>query len=97
MPADVEVIAVPHGAESENEETGLDGSEDDASAASETEEWGGVATGANLEGKKNNRPPTAQELREIKDASDIFQSSSFKLQVRKLNAIDSFCLIYYTD
>ena len=30
---------------------------------------------------KLNRPPTGQELRAIQEAADLFQSSSFKLQV----------------
>ena len=32
-------------------------------------------------GKKGRKPPTGEELRAIKDAADLFQSSSFKLQV----------------
>ena len=51
-------------------------------------EWGGV-TGNNEismvedshSGTKPNKPPTGEELRTIKDASDLFKSSSFKLQV----------------
>ncbi|KXN85109.1 U3 small nucleolar RNA-associated protein 22 [Leucoagaricus sp. SymC.cos] len=33
---------------------------------------------------KPNKPPTGEELRVIKDAADLFRSSSFKLQVRAL-------------
>lgn len=32
-------------------------------------------------GKKIHKPPTGEELREIKDATDLFRSNSFKLQV----------------
>lgn len=32
-------------------------------------------------GTKPKKPPTGEELRAIKDATDLFRSSSFKLQV----------------
>ncbi|KAI5119545.1 hypothetical protein M0805_008531 [Coniferiporia weirii] len=61
----------------------------------EEEEWGGigeshkaVVNGAGKEehhGDRNaNRPPTRDELRAIKEASELFQSSSFKLQIDAL-------------
>jgi U3 small nucleolar RNA-associated protein 22 len=36
-------------------------------------------------GKKSRKPPTGEELRTIKDATDLFRSSSFKLQVGPCN------------
>jgi U3 small nucleolar RNA-associated protein 22 len=53
----------------------------------EEEEWGGVNEEMDVdthEHGKPKRPPTGEELREMKDASELFQSSSFKLQVREL-------------
>jgi U3 small nucleolar RNA-associated protein 22 len=35
--------------------------------------------------KKERKPPTGEELRAIKDATDLFRSSSFKLQVSLWN------------
>lgn len=61
----------------------------------EEEEWGGVS-GANgtvqdaedekHTGTKPKKPPTGEELRNIKDATDLYRSSSFKLQVRTLSS-----------
>lgn len=52
-------------------------------------EWGGISfplvdqTDAEVHGSatKPQKPPTGEELRVIKDATDLFRSSSFKLQV----------------
>ena len=53
------------------------------------EEWGGI-DGEKINapereghepGTKPKKPPTGEELRAIKDATDLFRSSSFKLQV----------------
>lgn len=73
--------------------TGDDMVVDEASSTgSEEEEWGGIddqqtegvsaykSAHAQPTGK-HSRPPTGQEIRAIKDAADLFQSSSFKLQV----------------
>lgn len=54
------------------------------------EEWGGISNppveggGSESRIKTSKKPPTAEELRAIKDASDLFKSSSFKLQVSVL-------------
>ena len=58
------------------------------------EEWFGLANGHDLDvpsvntadgetrsGTKLKKPPTGEELRAIKDATDLYRSSSFKLQV----------------
>jgi len=51
------------------------------------EQWGGIdgveskPAFEDLTAKKSIKPPTGEELRAIKDASDLFKSSSFKLQV----------------
>lgn len=93
-----------------------EGSEDsgEMSAMEEGEdgEWGGISgskdTGSvddSHSGTKPKKPPTGEELRTIKDASDLFKSSSFKLQVctlvfTTLSVIDTsirltlFCLTY---
>ncbi|KAF8908204.1 Nrap protein [Gymnopilus junonius] len=58
--------------------------------AEDGEEWGGVegATAPLPAGQqpphKSTKPPTGEELRAIKDASDLFKSSSFKLQIDAL-------------
>jgi U3 small nucleolar RNA-associated protein 22 len=49
------------------------------------EEWGGVKeeTGRKpAKGKVSHGPPTGEELRDIRDATDLYRSGSFKLQVR---------------
>lgn len=75
---------------SENEDMGVDESpheEPDAGGSDEEEEWEGLGTTPSIlqnhgEGSgKPNKPPTGEELRVIKDAADLFRSSSFKLQV----------------
>ena len=69
-----------------NEEQGS-GSEDEAA---DDEEWGGVAgepAATSAPGPSNNshgkpiKPPTAEEMRAIREATDLYRSSSFKLQV----------------
>ncbi|KAG6855530.1 hypothetical protein H0H87_001513 [Tephrocybe sp. NHM501043] len=54
-------------------------------------EWEGLdeTSGANAQdghepGTKPKKPPTGEELRAIKDATDLFRSSSFKLQIDAL-------------
>ena len=69
--------------EDEDMHTGEEGEEDQ-------EEWGGLeaagndSEGGTHPGKKPKKPPTGEELRNIKDASELYRSSSFKLQVRQL-------------
>ncbi|KDR70120.1 hypothetical protein GALMADRAFT_254950 [Galerina marginata CBS 339.88] len=52
------------------------------------EEWGGIGKADRPQeqhtGKGSNKPPTGEELRAIKDASDLFKSNSFKLQIDAL-------------
>jgi U3 small nucleolar RNA-associated protein 22 len=61
--------------------------DDDEDSASGEDEWGGISplpvhqTGAEVHATKPQKPPTGEELRIIKDATDLFRSSSFKLQV----------------
>ena len=67
-----------------------EGSEDGDQVGSEDEEWAGLDnTGDAVNGEKNSsrggkpkKPPTGEELRNIKDASELYRSNSFKLQVR---------------
>lgn len=49
-----------------------------------SKESNGTVLGDSHGGTKLKKPPTGEELRTIKDASDLFKSSSFKLQVRVL-------------
>ncbi|KAJ7721723.1 Nrap protein [Mycena maculata] len=65
---------------------GLELEEDD-------EKWGGiapiqdqttVAAESTIPGTKPKKPPTGEELRVINDAKDLFQSSTFKLQIDAL-------------
>lgn len=50
-------------------------------------EWGGISAEISVveqqqrSSTKPKKPPTGEELRVIKDATDLFRSSSFKLQV----------------
>jgi U3 small nucleolar RNA-associated protein 22 len=69
--------------DSESLSEGHDGEEN-----GEEGEWGGIGVTAsvaeeNLEAGnvKRNKPPTGEELRDIKEAADLFKSNSFKLQV----------------
>ncbi|KAH9476209.1 Nucleolar protein 6 [Psilocybe cubensis] len=56
----------------------------------EEEEWKGIGSTMDTlpdthpTGKKSHKPPTGEELRAIRDASDLFKSGSFKLQVDAL-------------
>lgn len=71
----------------------LDGSESlsegpHAEEDEEEGEWGGIGAAPSLPQEslgggsgKRNKPPTGEELRDIKDAADLFKSNSFKLQV----------------
>lgn len=67
------------------------GTEDAENALEEDdEEWGGMDVDmkdqsmgeGHQPGTKPKKPPTGEELRTIKDATELFRSSSFKLQVR---------------
>ena len=64
-------------------EAGEDGTE------GEDEEWEGTGVSMDVDGEphherggKPKKPPTGDEVRAIKEATDLFRSSSFKLQVR---------------
>ncbi|KAF9552839.1 Nrap protein [Agrocybe pediades] len=68
-----------------------EGSGDEMDVGEEGEQWGGidgVEAQPGIEdhsaGKKAIKPPTGEELRAIKDATDLFKSSSFKLQIDAL-------------
>lgn len=71
---------------------GLEQDEDEGegeSIGSEEEEWGGVGgTGVGTSastlggGGKPKKPPTGEEVREIKEATDLYKSNTFKLRVR---------------
>ncbi|TFK31610.1 Nrap protein [Crucibulum laeve] len=80
-------VMVDSGKEAEEMDAPMDVSEGDE------EEWGGVTdadSGVPLlsredrTGVKPKKPPTGEELRTIKDAADLFRSSSFKLQIDAL-------------
>ncbi|RDB30862.1 Nucleolar protein 6 [Hypsizygus marmoreus] len=65
------------------------GEGEDVSEDEEEGEWGGLEGEANdrdghQPGTKPKKPPTGEELRAIKDATDLFRSSSFKLQIDAL-------------
>jgi hypothetical protein len=68
----------------------LEEGDNDAGGEEDEEEWGGMdadakdqsAAQGHQPGTKPKKPPTGEELRTIKDATDLFRSSSFKLQVR---------------
>ncbi|EKM77700.1 hypothetical protein AGABI1DRAFT_61282 [Agaricus bisporus var. burnettii JB137-S8] len=91
---------VAEGELSENSESDLDEELDGSESLSEGPhaekdeeegEWGGIGAAPSLpqeslEGGsgKRNKPPTGEELRDIKDAADLFKSNSFKLQIDAL-------------
>ena len=94
----------------EDEVSGDDGEgsreESNESEGEEEEEWGGVngANGAVHDaedgkhtGTKPKKPPTGEELRNIKDATDLYRSSSFKLQVRHFALWPEFALTRVID
>ncbi|THG99128.1 hypothetical protein EW026_g3163 [Hermanssonia centrifuga] len=66
--------------------------EDEGSdTGSEEEEWTGLkgaadgdVKGSEHTGSKPKKPPTGEELRNIKDATELYRSSSFKLQIDAL-------------
>lgn len=76
--------------EGSGSEMGEDNAMSDVEQEEDEEEWKGIGGDAatlpeeHFSGKKSSKPPTGEELRAIKDASDLFKSSSFKLQVRNL-------------
>lgn len=58
------------------------------------EQWSGVGGKSSLPPASQTvgKPPTRDELRNIREASDLFKSSSFKLQViRDLESHESDC------
>lgn len=66
----------------------LDESEEDEEAGTNEEQWAGLGGEAATAGSAGehpgthkNQPPKGQELRNIKDASELYRSTSFKLQV----------------
>ncbi|KAF8996020.1 Nrap protein [Cyathus striatus] len=85
--------------ESQYEDDNVDGSGDEGSEGEgepmeqDDEEWGGLDESAadnkgagspEVNSGKAKKPPVGEELRLIKDASDLFKSSSFKLQIDAL-------------
>ncbi len=80
----------PPGDSDEESNLGLDGTDDDDkedvnSDDEKDEEWGGIEpTGATEGGHtskgKPKKPPTGVEVRGMKEAADLFKSTSFKLQ-----------------
>lgn len=46
-------------------------------------------------GSRPKKPPTGVELRQIKDAADLYRSSSFKLQVRR-HTLESYIMGYHS-
>lgn len=89
---DVESAIVQRATDHEDSGSEMDGDGDmnDVDQAEDDQEWQGIGTNAatpeeHFSGKKPTKPPTGEELRAIKDASDLFKSSAFKLQVLVLS------------
>ncbi|KAJ3972203.1 Nrap protein [Lentinula raphanica] len=81
---DTESIPANEVSDTQEEEKGdLDEEEEDDN--SEGEEWGGVShdNGIDHPGQKSTKR-TGEEIRAIKDASDLFRSNTFKLQIDAL-------------
>lgn len=76
---------------------------DDVADNMEEGEWGGISAEpptissgiSRPAGMKSKKPPTGDELRAIKDASDLFRSSSFKLQVNRLDKYGNVLLTHF--
>ena len=74
----------------EDEDMDSEGGASGSGEDEDEEEWAGVngASGEPVDedekrnGTKPKKPPTGEELRNIKDATELYRSSSFKLQVR---------------
>ncbi|KAF8066902.1 Nrap protein [Lyophyllum atratum] len=82
-----------HGSDDELPTNRLENGDDSAIETDGEEEedegqWEGVdveaAEDGHQPGTKPSKPPTGEELRAIKDATDLFRSSSFKLQIDAL-------------
>ena len=62
------------------------GSETKSDSINDDEEWGGTGGGEGIgpppPGGKPVKVPAGHELREMKEASELYKSSAFKLQVR---------------
>ncbi len=80
----------PPGDSDEESNLGLDGTDDDDKEDvnpddEQDEEWGGiepigVTEGGHTPKGKPKKPPTGVEVREMKEAADLFKSTGFKLQ-----------------
>lgn len=94
---ELEIHVVEDGPTDKVEDDEEDGMDTDGDEESGEGEWGGLddneeAAGDGYQhGTKPRKPPTGEELRVIKDATDLFRSSSFKLQVH------SFLIFVYTE
>ena len=78
---------------SDAEEAGDAGEDDEDDENGEGDpEWNGLESGAVADstgtaphtGRKPRKPPTGEEVRNIREATDLFRSNSFKFQVRTL-------------
>ncbi|PBK93042.1 Nrap protein [Armillaria gallica] len=84
----------PPGDSDEESNLGLDGTDDDDKEDvnpddEQNEEWGGiepigVTEGGHTPKGKPKKPPTGVEVREMKEAADLFKSTGFKLQIDEL-------------
>ena len=85
-------IAQPHDSEDIMSVDGLDPEDSDSEPESgsvndgENEEWGGTGGGEEADPSPSSgkpvKVPAGHELREMKEASELYKSSAFKLQVR---------------
>lgn len=68
------------------EDTGSE-TESDPPNGEEVEDWGGIGGGGKVDPPSSNgkplKVPAGHEVREMKEASELYKSSAFKLQVRK--------------
>lgn len=61
-----------------------DGGEDNADWEGFDQDGDALEVDPDRSSGKHKKPPTGEELREIKDASDLYRSSAFKFQVRAM-------------
>jgi U3 small nucleolar RNA-associated protein 22 len=93
-PDDVAVVSNDDEVQARDVDQTMKSDDDAVSALGDDAEWGGIPSTLNDHtsvevhghGTKPQKQPTGEELRVIKDATDLFRSSSFKLQASAIGA-----------
>jgi hypothetical protein len=102
-PDDLAVVSSDDEVQARDVDQTMNSDDDAVSALCDNDEWEGIASPSNDHtsvevhghGTKPQKPPTGEELRVIKDATDLFRSSSFKLQASA--TISAWCVLKLTS